>query len=146
MVDKAQGAVSLELSDGAEYKVLANLFGVLLACAGLLSGTMFRERSLDYWADDIMPLVILLFCMRGLLMSSIRLIRESVLYAEQQRTVKAFLGKQHEVLDQLPGELSSAAPKASSKQGFSEDEVLEAVSKRIEQQREKAAKSNKFAN
>lgn len=142
MSDKTSDRAAVELSNGPEYRVLANFFGVLLACAGLLAGTMVHERSLDYWQNDLVPLLILLITGRGLLKSSMDLMRESMVYSEKKHVLEAFLAKQGEVLTPETGEM----PKLTAKPHYSEDEVLEAVSKRIEQQRDKAVKTNKFSH
>ena len=136
MADAQRNRATVELSNGPEYRVLGNLFGVLLACSGLLVGTMMRERSLDYWQSDLVPLLILLITGRGLLKSSMDLLRDSMVYAEKKQMVDTFLSKQNDVLTPDLGEL----PKLSTKPQYSEEEVLEAVSKRIEEQRGKAAK------
>lgn len=131
MSDESNNNAIAHLSDGPEYRVLANLFGLLLGAAGLLAGTMVREGSVDYWQHDLVPLLILLITGRGLLKSTMDLLRDSMVYAEKKQMVDAFLSKQAEVLTPEPGEL----PKLASKPHYSEEEVLEAVSKRIEQQR-----------
>lgn len=138
MPDQTSDRTTVELSNGPEYSVLANLFGVLLACAGLLAGTMMHERSLDYWQEDLVPLLILLITGRGLLKSSMELMRESMVYTEKKRAVDSFLAKQTEILSPELGEI----PKLAAKPHYSEEEVLEAVSKRIEQQRSKSAKES----
>jgi len=137
MPDQAQKQSSVELSNGPEYRVLANLFGVLLGCAGLLAGTMVHERSLDYWQHDLVPILILLITGRGLLKSSMDLMREDMVYLEKKKAVDSFLAKQSEVLNPELGEM----PKLAAKANYTEAEVLEAVSKRIEEQRSKAAKN-----
>ena len=140
MADKAADRQTVQLADGPEYRVLANLFGVLLGCSGLLVGTMVHERSLDYWQSDLVPIMILLIPGRGLFKSSIDLLRESMVYAEKKQMVNSFLSRQAEVLSPEP----EAMPKLAAKPHYSEEEVLEAVGKRIEQQREEAARKSKF--
>jgi hypothetical protein len=137
MSDATRDQGSVELSNGPEYRVLANLFGLLLGLSGLLAGTMVREGSVDYWQHDLVPLLILLVTGRGLLKSSMDLLRESMIYAEKKHVVDAFLKKQAEVLAPEPGEMARLATKPH----YSEEEVVEAVSKRIEQQQK-----NKRAN
>lgn len=131
MSDNADNNATMQVSDGPEYRVLANLFGVLLGGAGLLAGTMVHEGSVDYWQHDLVPLLILLITGRGLLKSTMDLMRDSMVYSEKKQMVDAFLSKQAEVLSPEPGEF----PKLSAKPHYSEEEVVEAVSKRIEQQR-----------
>jgi len=140
MPDKTSDRTAVELSNGPEYRVLANFFGVLLACAGLLAGTMVHERSLEYWQSDLVPLLILLITGRGLLKSSMDLMRESMVYSEKKQVLDNFLAKQNEMLIPEVGEI----PKLAAKPHYSEEEMLEAVSKRIEQQRDKAVKTSKF--
>jgi hypothetical protein len=129
--DESNNNAIANVSDGPEYRVLANLFGVMLGLAGLLAGTMLREGSVDYWQHDLVPLLILLITGRGLLKSSMDLLRESMVYADKKQMVDAFLSKQAEVLTPEPGEMARLATKSH----YSEEEVVEAVSKRIEQQR-----------
>lgn len=131
MSDESNNNAIANVSDGPEYRVLANLFGVMLGLAGLLAGTMLREGSVDYWQHDLVPLLILLITGRGLLKSSMDLLRESMVYADKKQMVDAFLSKQAEVLTPEPGEMARLATKSH----YSEEEVVEAVSKRIEQQR-----------
>lgn len=131
MSDESNNNAIANVSDGPEYRVLANLFGVMLGLAGLLAGTMLREGSVDYWQHDLVPLLILLITGRGLLKSSMDLLRDSMVYADKKQMVDAFLSKQAEVLTPEPGEMARLATKSH----YSEEEVVEAVSKRIEQQR-----------
>ena len=138
---------TVELSNGPEYRVLANFFGVMLASAGLLAGTMFKERSLDYWQDDAVSILLFLITGRGLLKNSMQLARESMIYTEKKKMMDAFLAKQHEVLD---GEDNNDAiadiQRITEKSHYTEEEVLEAVSKRIQEQRDKGMKNNKLVN
>ncbi len=143
MAEEAQESNALELSDGPEYKVLASLFGLMLASAGLLAGTMFRERSFEYWKDDLISLLLLFISGRGFLMNSMQLARESMIYSEKKRIMDSFLAKQEEVLND-GNEPVAGQVLIAPKKNFSEEEVLEAVSKKIQDQREKAIRENKF--
>lgn len=143
MSDQNSDRETVELSDGPEYRVLGNLFGVLLGCTGLLAGTMVRERSFDYWQSDLVPLLILLFTCRGLIKSSMDLMREDMIYLEKKKQIDRFLAKQSEVLSP---EMGGEMPKLAATSHYTEEEVLEAVSKRIEQQREEAVRKSKFAH
>jgi hypothetical protein len=116
--DESNNNAIANVSDGPEYRVLANLFGVMLGLAGLLAGTMLREGSVDYWQHDLVPLLILLITGRGLLKSSMDLLRESMVYADKKQMVDAFLSKQAEVLPPEPGEMARLATKSH----YSEEE------------------------
>ncbi|HIJ82525.1 MAG TPA: hypothetical protein HPP76_12540 [Desulfuromonadales bacterium] len=40
-----------------EYRVIGNAFCLMIASSGLLAGEMVNQHSLDYWMDDIVPLL-----------------------------------------------------------------------------------------
>jgi len=132
-------------TEGAEFRFLGNLFGALMACAGLLAGTMVHERSLDYWLEDIVPLLLLMFTLRGVIKSAMELAKDSIFYEEQKKQVLEAMAKQEAMAAAMAG-AESEMPKLASKPKYSEAEVLEAVSKRIEQQREEGLKKNKIIN
>ena len=132
-------------TEGAEFRFLGNLFGALMACAGLLAGTMVQERSLDYWLEDIVPLLLLVFTLRGAIKSAMELAKDSIFYEEQKKQVLEAMAKQEAMAATMAG-AESELPKLASKTKYSEAEVLEAVSKRIEQQREEGLKKNKLLN
>ena len=132
-------------TEGAEFRFLGNLFGALIACAGLLAGTMMHERSLDYWLEDIVPLLLLVFTLRGVIKSAMELAKDSIFYEEQKKQVLEAMAKQEAMAAAMAG-AESELPKLASKPKYSEAEVLEAVSKRIEQQREEGLKKNKILN
>ncbi len=133
-------------SEGAEFRFLGNLFGALMASAGLLAGTMMHERDLDYWLEDIVPLLLLLFTLRGLIKSSMELAKDSIYYEEQKRHVLEALAKQEQMAAADSEGTDSGIPKIASKTHYSEEEVIDAVSKRIEQKRGEATKKNKLVN
>ena len=132
-------------TEGAEFRFLGNFFGTLMACAGLLAGTMVQERSLDYWLEDIVPLLLLVVTLRGVIKSAMELAKDSIFYEEQKKQVLEALAKQEEMAAVRAG-VEKDLPKIASKPKYSEEEVLEAVSKRIEQQREEGLKKNKIIN
>lgn len=132
-------------TEGAEFRFLGNLFGALMACAGLLAGTMVQERSLDYWLEDIVPLLLLLFTLRGVIKSAMELAKDSIFYEEQKKQVLEAMAKQEAMAAAMSG-ADTDLPKLTTKPKYSEAEVLEAVSKRIEQQREEGLKKNKIIN
>jgi hypothetical protein len=133
-------------SEGAEFRFLGNLFGALMASAGLLAGTMMHERDLDYWLEDIVPLLLLLFTLRGLIKSSMELAKDSMYYEEQKKHVLEALAKQEQMAAAASEGTNAGIPKIASKPHYTEDEVIDAVSKRIEQQRDEATKKNKLVN
>lgn len=133
MADEPNEKNTAQVSDGPEYRVLASLFGLLLGGAGLLAGTMVFEGSVDYWQHDLVPLLILLVSGRGLLKNSMDLMRDSMVYAEKKQMVDDFLHQQAEMLTPEGGEM----PRLAAKPQYSEEEMVEAVSKRIEQQQRK---------
>ena len=139
------GKTSEGYSEGAEFRFLGNLFGALIACAGLLAGTMVREGSLDYWLEDIVPLLLLLVTLRGIMKSAMELAKDSIFYEEQKKQVLEALARQEAIAASLAAH-DVEAPRIAPKKNFSEAEVLEAVSKRIEQQRDEGMKKNKLVN
>lgn len=144
MAEKAQ-KMQEGYSEGAEFRFLGNLFGLLMAAAGLLAGTMVREGSFDYWLEDIVPLLLLGITLRGLIKNAMELAKDSIYYEEQKKQVVAALAKQEELMAAM-AETEGELPKIAAKPKFSEEQVLEAVSKRIEQQREESVKKNKMVH
>jgi hypothetical protein len=141
MAEKVQ-KTSEGYSEGAEFRFLGNLFGALIASAGLLAGTMLREMSSDYWLEDIVPLLLLAITLRGLLKSAMELAKDSIYYEEQKKQVIEALAKQEGMAAAMAEGADRELPRIAAKPKYSEEEVLEAVSKRIEQQREDAIKKN----
>jgi len=135
-------------TEGAEFRFLGNLFGALMACAGLLAGTMVHEGSIDYWLDDVVPLLLFVITLRGLIKSAMELAKDSIFYEEQKKQVLEALAKQEEMAATMAEGADKELPLISvkSKSKYSEEEVLEAVSKRIEQQREEGLRKNKIMN
>ncbi|CAH2030614.1 hypothetical protein [Trichlorobacter ammonificans] len=131
-----------QLPDGPEFRLLGNLFGALIASAGLLAGTMARERSFDYWLEDIVPLLLLVFTVRGVLLNAVRLAQEAIIYDEKMEMLRKAMGPAME----QPADADLDLPLLPRKKGYTEEEVLEAVSKRIQEKREEAVKSNKLIN
>lgn len=134
-------------TEDAEFRFIGSLFASLMASAGLLAGTMIRERSLEYWSEDIMSLLLLAFAVRGLVKSSLELVKDSMYYEEQKKYVEDALRKQQEMLSEM-GDTANGAEthQISSKMKYSEEEVLDAVSKRIQQNKEEAVRKSKLVN
>ncbi|MDD2852567.1 MAG: hypothetical protein PHY09_11825 [Desulfuromonadaceae bacterium] len=128
----------LKIPSDIEYRVIGNMFCLLISVAGLLAGEMVRLRSFDYWLNDLIPLLLLTWSGFG--------------------CYRNFLSTMIAYHDVLPPEHHSApnvahihgepviAGHISSKPGMSTDKVLEQVAKRIETQKADALKRNKFTN
>lgn len=126
-------------TEGAEFNFIGSLLGLMLALTGLAVGNMVRERSLDYWMEDIVPLVLLFIMLKGLFKSGFALVTDSMFFEEQKRMLKTALADQQQFASELPDTMPVIS-KPKKKQEFTEEEVLEAVSKRIEEKRKEAAK------
>ena len=121
-----------QVADGPEFRLLGNLFGAMIASAGLLAGTMMRERSFDYWLEDIVPLMILAITLRGFFLNAISLFQSSMVYDEKMEML-------NKVLAQQPGQSvvpDLELPLLTKKREYSEEEVLEAVSKKLHEKRQ----------
>lgn len=124
---------AIKVSVDIEYVVLGNFLGVLIASGGLLAGTMVREGSTAYWPEDLVPLLLVAFM-------GIRLVRSFI---------KALL------IDHVPRRAQQHHPSPQGRQsvtpeavamaqlppvpGYTPDQVLEAVAKRIENNKAKAS-------
>lgn len=131
-------SVEIKIPDDIEFRVIGNAFGVLIASAGLLAGEMLRLRSFDYWLDDIVPLLLLLWM-------TYRLFRNflSTMNAYQDISVQeghpsqntSPVRNEHVIAGQIP-----------AKPSYSAEKVVEEVAKRIEAQKADALKKNKMIN
>jgi hypothetical protein len=110
---------------------------VLIASAGLLAGEMLRLRSFDYWLDDIVPLLLLLWM-------TYRLFRNflSTMTAYQDVPAQGH-PSQHASPVQNEQVIAGQIP---AKPSFSAEKVVEEVAKRIEAQKAEALKKNKMIN
>ncbi len=133
-------------TEGAEFRFLGNLFGALMASAGLLAGIMVQERSFDYWLEDIVSLALLAITMRGMIKSALDLAGDSIFYEDQKKQVLEALAKHDEMNEKMANEFDTQMPRLTAKPKYSEEEVLNAVSQRIAQKREDAVKKNKLVN
>lgn len=129
----------LKIPSDIEFKVIADAFGLMIASAGLLGGTMVNQRSFDYWQDDILILVIVTWfafrLYRNLL--STMLLYKDVRPLKPKRIVAESVSGMPEnaPMGQLP---PVSLPTA--------DQVVEEVARRIDEKRTKAQKNNKFTN
>ncbi|MBW4054927.1 MAG: hypothetical protein HIU83_05935 [Proteobacteria bacterium] len=132
-------SVEIKIPDDIEYRVMGNALGLLIASAGLLAGEMFRLRSFDYWLDDIVPLLLALWM-------GFRMFRNfiSTMNAYQD-SPSAASGRDRQIRETLKSEQAAVA-QISAKTGYSPEQVVEEVAKRIEAQKAEALKKNKFNN
>ena len=132
--------VEIKIPDDIEYRVIGNAFGVLIASAGLLAGEMLRQRSFDYWLEDIVPLLFLVWM-------GFRLYRNflSTLNAYQDYVPSAAVARERQIRETLKSEPAAVA-QIAAKTGFTADQVVAEVAKRIEAQKAEVMKKNKFTN
>lgn len=130
---------TVRVADGPEYRFLGSLFGALIASAGIFAGTMVRERSFDYWLEDIVPLLLFAFFVRGLFTSSIQLAQTTIVYNEKMEMLRKVMEQGEQVAD---SELE--LPLLPQKPKYSDEEVLAAVSKRIQDKRTEAGVGGKM--
>ena len=125
--------VEIKIPDDIEYRVIGNAFGLLIASAGLLAGEMLRLRSVDYWLDDIVPLLLLLWM-------GFRLFRNflSTMTAYQDITASP---RPATAATPVHGE-QVIAGQIPAKPSYSPEKVVEEVAKRIEAQKAEAQKRN----
>lgn len=130
--------VEIKIPEDIEFRVIGNAFGMLIASAGLLAGEMLRQRSFDYWLEDIVPLLILIW-------SGFRLFRNFL------STMNAYHDVPSQAVRTAPGTSRIQGEKViaghiAAKPSFSADKVVEEVAKRIEAQKADALKKNKFTS
>lgn len=56
----AESVKTVKIPDDIEYRAIGDAFGLLIACGGLLPGAMVSQRSLEYWLEDIVPLLLIM--------------------------------------------------------------------------------------
>lgn len=126
----------MKIPDDIEYRVIGNAFGLLIASAGLLAGEMVRERSFEYWLNDTVPLLFALWMVY-------RLYRNFLL------TMNAYPGvtpsdavlRDRQIRETLKSEQVAVA-QISSKTGYTAEQVVQEVAKRIESQKAAAQKKS----
>lgn len=127
----AHQVAEIKIPADIEYKVIGNFFGLMIACGGLLAGAMVSERSLEYWREDIVPLLLVLFLSYRLMRSCVTIMIASQ-NAPQRPTPpvsKENIQRMHATIAQLP-ETASYTP----------EQVVDEVVRRIERQKAEAAK------
>ena len=130
--------VEMKIPEDIEFHVIGNAFGLLIASAGLLAGEMLRMRSFDYWLEDIVPLLLLLWL-------GFRLFRNFLSTMIAYQDVPPRIARSAPETSRIQGE-KVIAGQLPAKPGYSADKVVAEVAKRIEAQKAEALKKNKFAN
>ena len=130
--------VEIKISEDIEFRVMGNAFGLLIASAGLLAGEMLRLRSFDYWLDDIVPLLLVIWM-------GFRLFRNFLSTMNAYQDVPAQEQRHASGPSLIQGE-QVIAGQIPAKPSYSADKVLEEVTKRIEAQKAEVLKKNKFTN
>lgn len=131
-------SVEIKVPEDIEFHVMSNALGMLIASAGLLAGEMLRLRSFDYWLDDIVPLLLLLWL-------GFRMYRNFLSTMNVYHDVPAQGVHPAPATSRLQSE-KVIAGQIAAKPGYSADKVVEEVAKRIEAQKAEALKKNKFTN
>jgi hypothetical protein len=116
-----KSVTTVNIPEDIEYRVIGNAFGLLIACGGLLAGAMVRERSLEYWQEDIMPLLLILVMGFRLMRSLMATVLASQSQAPPPRPSREVVHPEEAIIAQLP-EVPNYTP----------EQVLEAVARRIE--------------
>jgi ABC-type nickel/cobalt efflux system permease component RcnA len=129
--------VEIKIPEDIEFRVLGNAFGLLIASAGLLAGEMIRLRSFDYWLDDIVPLLLVIWM-------AFRMFRNflSTMTAYQDDAPSATADRDRHIRETLKSEQAAVA-QITAKTGYTAEQVVEQVAKRIEAQKAEAMKKNK---
>lgn len=132
--------VEIKIAADIEYRVIANAFGLLIASAGLLAGEMVRLRSFDYWLDDIVPLFFVLWLLYRLYRNFL-----STMIAYHDVPTPPAVIRDRQIRETLKSEKAAVA-QITAKTGYTADQVVSEVAKRIETKKNEAIRSNKFTN
>ncbi len=117
--------VEIKIADDIEYRVIANAFGLLIASAGLVAGEMVRQRSFEYWLDDIVPLLFVCWM-------AFRLYRNflSTMNAYLDFVPPPSVVRDRKIREALKSEQAAVA-QISAKTGYTEEQVAAEVAKRV---------------
>ncbi|MBT1070984.1 hypothetical protein [Pelotalea chapellei] len=118
---------AIKVSVDIEYIVIGNALGLLIASGGLLAGVMVHERSFDYWPEDLVPLLLAGFMAFRLMRSFTAAVNASSAPVHRPQSARQTVTPEPVAMGQLP-----PVP------GYTAEQVLEAVSKRIEANKGKA--------
>ena len=123
--------VEIKIADDIEFRAIANAFGLLIASAGLVAGEMVRQRSFEYWLDDIVPL--LFVCWMAFRLYRIFL---STMNAYLDYVPPPSVARDRKIREALKSEQAAVA-QISAKTGYSEEQVAAEVAKRISAMKKK---------
>lgn len=126
----ASSVKTVKIPDDIEYRVIGNAIGLLVACGGLLAGAMVNQRSLEYWQEDIILLALVAVMGFRLMRSFIANMQlyEAAPQSAVHRTVRHAVTPESVAMGQLP-----PVP------GYTTEQVLDEVMKRIETNKAKSA-------
>jgi hypothetical protein len=127
----------IKIADDIEYHVIGNAFGLLIASAGLLAGEMVRLRSFEYWLHDIVPLLFVCWMALRLYLNFL-----STMIAYQDYTPPSSVARDRKIRESLKSEQVAVA-QIAAKTGYTEEQVVAEVAKRIEAKKAEALKKNK---
>lgn len=130
----------IKIPNDIEYRVIANAFGLLIASAGLLAGEMVRLRSFDYWFNDIVPLTFVVW----LLFRLYRNFLSTMIAYHDVQPPPAFVRDQS--IRQAIKNEPEAVAQIAAKTGYTAEQVVAEVAKRIETKKNEALKKNKMIN
>lgn len=129
----------IKIPEDIEYRVIANAFGILIASAGLLAGEMVHMHSLDYWQEDTVPILLLVWLW-------FRLFRNFLSTMNAYHNDSPLSpGSEQQIRETLKTEPAAVA-QITAKTGYTAEQVVEEVAKRIEAKKTDALKKNKFTN
>ena len=123
--------VEIKIADDIEYRVIANAFGLLIASAGLVAGEMVRQRSFEYWLDDIVPLLFVCWMAFRLYRNFLSTMNAYLDYVPPPSVVR-----DRKIREALQSEQAAVA-QISAKTGYSEEQVAAEVAKRISAMKKK---------
>jgi hypothetical protein len=129
--------VEVKIPADIEFRVIGNAFGLLIASAGLLAGEMVHQRSVAYWLNDIVPLLLLVWILFGLYRNFL-----STIIAYQGVPTPSALARDQQIRETLKSEPAAVA-QITAKTGYSAEQVVEEVAKRIQSKKENVLKKYK---
>lgn len=129
----ASSVKTVKIPDDIEYRVIGNAIGLMVASGGLLGGAMVNQRSFDYWQEDVILLTLVAVMGFRLLRS---FMTTMLFYQEApplpvRQPVRQTVTPESVAMGQLP-----PVP------GYTPEQVMEEVTRRIEANKAKTAKKN----